>query len=142
MKKPCFLFFARYKHVTGDKQVLWLLSSHLVVLHSTNYDSPAGAVAYMGLLGLLAILVSTLYILFPLELLAISGFPKMPSLKNTKRNTGKAMHDNKGSKVTQEVPEQRTTRRSVSYPVQSKVMGSPGAETKSHATKFSNYEII
>ena len=52
-KKPCFLFFARYKHVTGDKQVLWLLSSHLVVLHSTNYDSPAGAVAYMGLLGLL-----------------------------------------------------------------------------------------
>ena len=28
-------------------------SGHLVVLHSTNYDSPAGAVAYMGLLGVL-----------------------------------------------------------------------------------------
>ena len=52
-KKPCFLFFARYKHVTGDKQVLSLLSSHLAVPHSTNYDSPAGAVAYMGLLGVL-----------------------------------------------------------------------------------------
>ena len=44
--KPC-------GQVTRDKQVLWLLSSHLVVLHSTNYDSPAGAIAYMGLLGLL-----------------------------------------------------------------------------------------
>ena len=66
----------------------------------------------------------------------------MPSLKNTKRNTGQAMHDNKGSKVTQEVSEQRTTRRSVSYPVHSKVMGSPGAETKSPAIKLSNFEII
>ena len=52
------------------------------------------------------------------------------------------MHDNKGSKVTQEVSVQRTTRRSVSYPVHSKVMGSPGAETKSHAIKLSNFEIM
>ena len=49
----CMLQTKPYGQVTGDKQVLWLLCSHLVVLHSTNYDSPAGAVAYMGLLGLL-----------------------------------------------------------------------------------------
>ena len=63
---------------------------------------------------LLAILVSTLCILCPLEILAISGFPKMLSFKpSTTTSTGQAMHDNKGSKVTQEVSEQRTTRRSV-----------------------------
>ena len=74
---------------------------------------------------------------------ALSGFPKMPSFKpSTTRSTGQAMHDNKSSKVTQEVSEQRTTRRSVSYPVHSKVMGSPGAETKSPAIKLSNFEIM
>ena len=80
-----------------------------------------------------------MHVFCPLEILAISGFPKMLSFKpSTTRSTGQAMHDNKGSKVTQEVSEQRTTRRSVSYPVHSKVMGSPGAETKSHAIKLSN----
>ena len=75
---------------------------------------------------------------------AMSGFTKMPSFKpSTTRSTGQAMHDNKGSKVTQEVSEQRATTRSVSYPVlHSKVMGSPGAETKSHAIKLPNYEMV
>ena len=49
----CMLQTQPCGQVTRDNQVLWLLSSHLVVLHSTNYDSPAGAIAYMGLLGVL-----------------------------------------------------------------------------------------
>ena len=57
-RKGCNFFFCTLQtqpcgQVTGDKQVLWLLFSHLAVLHSTNYDSPAGAIAYMGLLGVL-----------------------------------------------------------------------------------------
>ena len=130
--------------VTRDKQVLWLLFSHLVVLHSTNYDSPAGAIAYMGLLGFLTSGDPGFNSLHPVPSGATNyfWFSKNAVLEKHQKEHRAGYAWQQRLKVTQEVSEQRTTRRSVSYPVHSKVMGSPGAETKSPAIKLSNYEII
>ena len=102
-KRLLFVFFACYKNNLVDKslginrfsgyysRILWCctqptMTRRLVQLRTWGW--------------LLAILVSTLCILCPLEILAISGFPKMPSFKpSTTRSTGQVMHDNKGSKV-------------------------------------------
>ena len=143
-KRLLFVFFCMLQkqcgQVTGDKQVLWLLSSHLALLHSTNYDSLAGAVAYMGL----TCGNSGFNSLHPVPSGDTSYFwfsknAFFQTFHHKEHRAGYAWQQR--LKSEQEVSEQRTTRRSVSYPVHSKVVGSPGAETKCQC-KFSNDEII